>query len=72
MAESSLPFGQVALKFFLPWASLRLLFLQFSWQTTFFFMNDLLMIIHIHSLQQKHGEKPTLQITQKITYNNMS
>ena len=28
-------------------------------------MNDLLMLIHIHSLQQKHGEKPTLQITQK-------
>ena len=32
--NSSLPFGQVALKFCLPWASLRLLFLRFSWQTT--------------------------------------
>ena len=32
--NSSLPFGQVALKFCLPWASLRLLFVQFSWQTT--------------------------------------
>ena len=32
--NSSLPFGQVALKFRLPWASLRLLFLQFSWQMT--------------------------------------
>ena len=30
----SLPFGQVALKFCLPWAGLRLLFLQFSWQMT--------------------------------------
>ena len=30
--NSSLPFGQVALKFCLPWASFRLLFLQFSWQ----------------------------------------
>ena len=28
--NSSLPFGQVALKFCLPWAGLRLLFLQFS------------------------------------------
>ena len=32
--NSSLPFGQVALKFCLPWTSLRLLFLRFSWQTT--------------------------------------
>ena len=32
--NSSLPFGQVALKFCLPWSSLRLLFLRFSWQTT--------------------------------------
>ena len=32
--NSSLPFGKVALKFCLPWASLRLLFLQFSWQMT--------------------------------------
>ena len=30
--NSSLPFGQVALKFCLPWASVRLLFLRFSWQ----------------------------------------
>ena len=32
--NSSLPFGQVALKFCLPWASLRLLFLRFSCQMT--------------------------------------
>ena len=33
--NSSLPFRQLALKFCLSWASLRLLFLWFSWQTTF-------------------------------------
>ena len=32
--NSSLPFGQVALKFCLPWTSLWLLVLRFSWQTT--------------------------------------
>ena len=32
--NSSLPFGQVALKFCLPLGSLRLLFLRFSWQMT--------------------------------------